>query len=168
MQFDEEMLREVIDMLRKKGYKATPQRIAICKFALQTPIHPTAQEIYRKVKEEYPTISLATVYQTLRILKKLNLVQELPFFHRKIRFDPYTKPHVNLVCIKCGSIKDLKDPTAQSLVDKVASSTDFIVNGQRIDVYGICKKCFMQSNKNGGQNTSYPKIIKQTKSKISK
>ncbi|MCL7395144.1 MAG: transcriptional repressor [Thaumarchaeota archaeon] len=73
----------IINALRKKGYKATPQRIAICKVALQMSTHPTTKEIYKKIKEEYPTISLATVYQTLKLLKELNLVQELPFSNEK-------------------------------------------------------------------------------------
>ena len=147
-------MRTIIDALRKKGYKATPQRIAICKVALQTSTHPTAQEIYKKVKEEYPTISLATVYQTLKVLKELNLVQELPFFQRKIRFDPYTKPHINLVCLKCGAIKDLNDPTAQLIVDKLTNSAEFKVNGQRIDIYGICKKC-SQQRKDQNQHSNF-------------
>ncbi|MBC7130715.1 transcriptional repressor, partial [Candidatus Bathyarchaeota archaeon] len=54
---EEGALRAVIDALRRKGYKATPQRIAILKFALGTPTHPTAKEIYKKVREEYPTIT---------------------------------------------------------------------------------------------------------------
>lgn len=134
-------IRAIIDALRKSGYKATPQRIAVCKAALQTSTHPSAQEIYKKVKEQYPTISLATVYQTLKVLKELNLVQELPFFHRKTRFDPYTKPHINLVCLKCGSIKDLEDPTAKIIVEKIKNTAKFEVNGQRIDIYGICERC---------------------------
>jgi Fur family peroxide stress response transcriptional regulator len=142
--YSDETLRTIIDALRKKGFKATPQRIAICKAALQTSTHPTAQEIYKKVKEEYPTISLATVYKTLKVLKELNLVQELPFFQRKIRFDTNTKPHINLVCLKCGAIKDLNDPAAQLIVDKLTNSAAFKVNGQRIDIYGICKKCSQQ------------------------
>jgi Fur family peroxide stress response transcriptional regulator len=141
MYSEEKMLRTIVEALRRRGYRATPQRIAICKFALQASTHPTAQEIYKKVREIYPTISLATVYQTLKVLKELNLIQELPFFRQKTRFDPYTKPHINLVCSKCGKIKDLDDPIAKLLVERISRMNNFKVNGQRIEIYGLCGEC---------------------------
>ncbi len=67
----------IIEALRKNGYKATSQRIAICRFALRGRNHPTAQRIYGEVKSVHPTVSLATVYKTLHVLKRLGLVQEL-------------------------------------------------------------------------------------------
>lgn len=63
----------IIKTLRGKGYKATPQRIAIGKFVLHNHAHPTAQRIYREVKKVYPTVSLATVYKTVQILKEAGL-----------------------------------------------------------------------------------------------
>lgn len=141
MDFDEKSLRVLIDALRKKGYRATPQRMAICKFALQTPIHPTVKTIYKKVREEHPTISIATIYKTLKILKELDLIQELTFPKRPIRFDPYMKPHINLVCSKCNAIIDFDDPAVQSIIKRVADTAKFQVTGQRLDIYGICEKC---------------------------
>jgi len=60
----------IIKALRGKGYKATPQRIAIGQFVLHNHAHPTAQRIYSEVKKVYPTVSLATIYKTVQILKK--------------------------------------------------------------------------------------------------
>ena len=130
-----------IEALRNKGYKATPQRIAICRIALHSREHPTAQSIYDKVKKIHPTVSLATVYKTLQVLRDLDLIQELNFPKGQARFDSYIKPHVNLICLQCGSIEDLDDPTAKEISEKVSASTKFKPNGQRIDVYGICQKC---------------------------
>src|ERR1017187_6053469 len=87
-----------IEALRKKGYKATPQRIAICRIALHSREHPSAQSIYDKVKKVHPTVSLATVYKTLQVLRDLDLIQELNLPESKARFDSYMKPHVNLIC----------------------------------------------------------------------
>jgi Fur family peroxide stress response transcriptional regulator len=130
-----------IEALRNKGYKATPQRIAICRIALHSREHPTAQSIYDKVKKVHPTVSLATVYKTLQVLRDLDLIQELNFPKGQARFDPYIKPHVNLICQQCGSIEDLDDPTAREITEKVSTAAKFKPNGQRIDVYGICQKC---------------------------
>jgi Fur family peroxide stress response transcriptional regulator len=130
-----------IEALRNKGYKATPQRIAICRIAIHSREHPSAQSIYDEVKKVHPTVSLATVYKTLQVLRELNLIQELSFPTGQARFDSYMKPHVNLVCLQCGSIIDLDDLTTCDFVKRVAAATKFKPNGQRIDVYGICQKC---------------------------
>jgi len=130
-----------IEALRDKGYKATPQRIAICRVALHSREHPTAQSIYIEVKKIHPTVSLATVYKTLQVLRDLDLIQELNFPQGQARFDPYIKPHVNLICQQCGRIEDLDDPTAKEISERVSATTKFKPNGQRIDVYGICQKC---------------------------
>jgi len=130
-----------IKALRNKGYKATPQRIAICRIALHSREHPTAQSIYDEVKKVHPTVSLATVYKTIQVLRDLDLIQELNFPKGQARFDSYIKPHVNLICVQCGNIEDLDDPTAREISERVSAATEFKPNGQRIDVYGTCPKC---------------------------
>ena len=130
-----------INALRSKGYKATPQRIAICRIALNSKAHPSAQQVYDKVKKIHPTVSLATVYKTLEVLKGLELVQEINFPKGQARFDPYMNPHINLICLKCGNITDLDDLTVKEITRKVATTTKFKPTGQRMDVYGICQKC---------------------------
>ena len=131
----------IIQALRRKGYKATPQRITICRFALQSQDHPSAQSIHIKVKEVYPTISLATVYKTLQILKELGLIQELNFPLGETRFDSCMKPHINLVCLRCGNIKDIDDLTSRETIARVTATAKFTATGQHIEVYGICEKC---------------------------
>jgi Fur family peroxide stress response transcriptional regulator len=130
-----------IEALRSKGYKATPQRIAICRITLNSRNHPSAQHVYDEVKKIHPTVSLATVYKTLEVLRNLDLVQEINFPKGQARFDPYMHPHINLICFKCGSIKDIDDKTVEEIIRKVAAATKFRPTGQRVDVYGICQKC---------------------------
>jgi Fur family peroxide stress response transcriptional regulator len=130
-----------IEALRSKGYKATPQRIAICRIVLNSRAHPSAQQVYYEVKKIHPTVSLATVYKTLEVLRDLDLVQEITLPKGQARFDSFMNPHVNLICLKCGSITDLDDATVKGISRKVAAATKFKPTGQRVDVYGICQKC---------------------------
>jgi Fur family peroxide stress response transcriptional regulator len=130
-----------IEALRSKGYKATPQRIAICRIALNSKAHPSAQQVYDEVKKIHPTVSLATVYKTLEVLRDLDLVQELNFPEGQARFDPNMNPHINLICLKCGTITDLDDKKIKEKTMKVTASTKFKPTGQHIYVYGICQKC---------------------------
>ena len=130
-----------IEALRSKGYKATPQRIAICRIALNSRAHPSAQKVYYEVKKIHPTVSLATVYKTLEVLRDLDLVQEINFPKGQARFDSYMSPHLNLICLKCSNITDLDDTTVKEITRKVAAAAKFKPTGQRMDVYGICHRC---------------------------
>ena len=131
----------IIETLRKNGYKATTQRIAVCRFTLHSRDHPTVQRIYKEVRKIHPTVSLATVYKTLQILTEHGLIQELDLPQSQARFDSYVGPHLNLTCVRCGNIQDFDDDAAQELVERVAAKAEFTLTGQRLDVYGICKIC---------------------------
>jgi Fur family peroxide stress response transcriptional regulator len=131
----------IINAIRKRGYKATSQRIAICRLVLSSREHPTAQRIYRDIKRLHPTVSVATVYKTPRVLRELHLVQELAFPEGETRFDSNLGPHVNVVCLQCGSVRDLNDQAIRNVVGRATSRIRFTVTGQRFDVYGICEKC---------------------------
>lgn len=129
-----------IEALRSKGYKATPQRVAICRIVLNSRDHPSAKQVYDEVKKIHSTVSLATVYKTLAVLKDLNLIQEFNLPQGQARFDSYMKPHINLICLQCGSITDLDDNSMIEITRKVAAAK-FKPKGQRIDIFGICRKC---------------------------
>jgi Fur family peroxide stress response transcriptional regulator len=131
----------IIETLRKNGYKATTQRIAVCRFALHSRDHPTAQRIYNEVRRIHPTVSLATVYKTLQILTEHGLIQELDLPQSQAGFDSYVEPHINLVCMQCGNIHDFDDKTAQEMVERAATKAEFTRTGQRLDIYGLCKTC---------------------------
>lgn len=131
----------IIETLRKNGYKATTQRIIICRFALHSRDHPTAQRIYNEVRKMHPTVSLATVYKTLQILTEHGLIQELDLPQSQAKFDSYIEPHINLVCMQCGNIQDFDDKTAQEMVERVTIKAQFTRTGQRLDIYGVCKTC---------------------------
>jgi Fur family transcriptional regulator, peroxide stress response regulator len=141
MQEPKKSVASIIQTLRSKGYKATPQRIAICKFALLSREHPSVQRIYSEVRKTHPTVSLATVYKTLQILRESDLIQELYFPNDQTRYDPYLEPHINLVCSRCGKIQDLADPIVPELIKRVATVAKFIPTSQRFDVYGVCEEC---------------------------
>jgi Fur family transcriptional regulator, peroxide stress response regulator len=139
----------IIQALRNKGYKATPQRIAVCKTTLSSKEHPNVEKIYNEVKKTHPTVSLATVYKTLHILKENQLIQELNMPNAETRFDPNLTTHINLVCTKCGKIQDVDDPDLKTVLKKVNLKTNFAPVSQRVDVYGLCENC--QKEKAGGK-----------------
>jgi Fur family peroxide stress response transcriptional regulator len=133
--------QQLIKKLRSKGYKVTPQRLAICKLLLSSKNHPSADQIYQEVKKSYPTISLATVYFTLDLLKDLGLVQELGFSDRSSRYDPNISPHINVICPKCGKIYDYEAASVKKLWSQIVAEMSFTPLRQRLDIYAFCDKC---------------------------
>ena len=137
----------IIKALRGKGYKATPQRIAIGKFVLQNHTHPTAQRIYCEVKKVYPTVSLATIYNTIQILKEAGLVHELNLDKDQARFDPNMMPHAHMFCLQCKSIYDCSDPVISEIVDRMSNEADFSAGEWNFDIFGICSNCRREKSK---------------------
>ena len=133
--------QELIEKFRKNGYKATSQRLAISKLILSRKDHPSADQIYQDLKEEFPTISLATIYNTLRILVELGLIQELGFNEGSIRYDPYMELHINLICSKCGKIEDYEAENFKKLWNDIITNLGLKTTGQRIDIYYECEYC---------------------------
>lgn len=134
-------IQHIIAKLRHNGYKITPQRLAICELILSSKDHPTADQIYQKILQKFPTISLATVYQTLHLLKELRLLQELRFADMSSRYDSNTSPHINVICPKCGQIYDYEAFRVKELWSKIVAELGFKPIGQRLDIYKYCDKC---------------------------
>lgn len=110
--------------------------------------HPSAEQIYQKVKKTHSTISLATVYITLDLLKKLSLVQELGFSDRSSRYDPNNSPHVNVICPKCGKIYDYESADVKKMLSQVVAEAGLTPLRQRLDLYAICDKCSQKKKQN--------------------
>jgi len=131
----------IIKTFRNSGYRATPQRIAISKFILRNHEHPTAQKAYMEVKKVHPTVSLATIYTTIKILRDTGLILELNMPQGQTRFDPNIEPHAHLLCLRCGSISDWMDPIMPKLIARVSADANFTVTGSSLDLKGICERC---------------------------
>ena len=132
----------IIQKLRENRHKITPQRLAIVNILSKGDGHPSVEDIYNQLKYNFPTMSLATVYRNIVLIKSLGEVLELGFPDGSNRYDgnkPYPHPHV--ICIKC---KKIVDPDLDSLDDmkkEVANETNFKILNHRLDFFGICGNC---------------------------
>ncbi len=131
---------KLITSLREKGYRLTPQRVEIIKLLSQETSHPGTMDIFKKVRKKAPRISMSTVYYTLDMLKKEGLIQELEFYDRDNRYDVNLSDHINLICRKCGKIKDFTEAVHFSS-ETIEEKTGFRPLGMRFEYYGFCKKC---------------------------
>ncbi len=132
----------ILDVLHKAGLRATPQRIAICELLLESHTHPTANEIYMDLKEKYPSLSLATIYNTLDVLVGIGLVNTLGSIgDDKVHFDADLNPHINLACVKCHEIIDTTSSFIDQLSLEINNKSGYKIFGSRILYYGYCPNC---------------------------
>lgn len=127
-------------MLKYKeiGIKLTPQRMEIMSY-LTSHHHPSAEEIYRDVQRRFPTMSLATVYNTLDILKRRGNIRELTIDPERKRYDLAERPHHHLLCVKCRKIKDVEMDCEPTLSQE--RTEGFTVLGSHVEFYGVCPEC---------------------------
>jgi Fe2+ or Zn2+ uptake regulation protein len=129
-------------------YRMTHQRKVILEVLRELESHPTADELYMKVREKIPRISLGTVYRNLDILATCGLIQRLEPGRTQMRFDGSVKEHCHLTCARCGRIEDvLVDPSDNPLVnlDNVMGHlTKYGIFGHRLEFFGLCSKCLSE------------------------
>jgi Fur family peroxide stress response transcriptional regulator len=129
----------MMEKYRDLQIKLTPQRLAILSYLNGNTSHPSAEDIYKAVQEQFPTMSFATVYNTLEALKNKGNVQELKIDHSKKRYDPDSTVHHHLICNKCKNIIDIRKDFNLSLPDEMTEGFDML--GNSIEFYGVCSKC---------------------------
>lgn len=121
------------------GLKLTPQRLAILAYLEGNKKHPSAEDVYSAVIRKFPTMSFATVYNTLDTLKQKGELQELTIDPAKKRFDPDTSPHHHLICTKCKFIVDIFVDYKLDIPEDVKGK--FHMTGNHIEFYGLCPAC---------------------------
>jgi len=136
-----EELKEALEMLKNTGVRITPQRHAILEYLVESMTHPTADEIYKALEGKFPNMSVATVYNNLRVFKEVGLVKELTYGDASSRFDYVTSQHYHVICEKCGKIVDFQYPQLHEIERLAQHMTDFDVTHHRMEIYGVCKEC---------------------------
>jgi Fur family peroxide stress response transcriptional regulator len=128
--------------LQHAGMRLTPQRVAICDLLANSTRHPTAAAIYEELRPRFPSLSLATVYNTLDRLVGLGLITVLgDAGDDALHYDADTEPHVNLACISCSRIIDIPSPHVNQLDGEISASSGYKLLGARILYYGLCPDC---------------------------
>jgi Fur family peroxide stress response transcriptional regulator len=138
----EARLQELVEKIRQRGGRLTPQRVAVLRILAESKGHPSVEQIYDRIKADFPTTSLATIYKTVSLLKEMGEVLELGFADGSNRYDgnkPY--PHPHLVCTQCGEIHDLEVPALSDILHQISHDVGYEIVGHRLDIYGVCSKC---------------------------
>jgi len=132
--------------LREQAYRLTPQRMELIRLIALSEDHPSAAQLYERIRVRFPTMSLATVYKTLDLLKAMGEVLEI-----NLRDDSHydgnrPDPHPHLICTRCGRIMDGELETAvKHMVQAVEQNLGFQIIRHQLDFYGLCPRCQKKS-----------------------
>ena len=125
--------------------KHSKQRDCIKKFLASRTDHPTADTIYMGIREEFPNISLGTVYRNLALLSDLGEIIKISTGEDADRFDGNTTRHHHFVCTKCHRVYDLDMPSIDSIMETAQSNCTGEIQNYVTHFYGICGDCISKS-----------------------
>lgn len=137
--------------LRNRGLKLTQARNAVLQVLGAAPDHLRVTEVYRRARRIAPRIGLASVYRTMELLARLNLVRPVHMEHRHRHYARTDKVHGHhLVCNGCGLVVEFSDCRVDRLARSLARRTRFLIDDHSIELYGRCPKC------RGRSQTAHP------------
>lgn len=146
-------------MLQKK-WRMTNQRKVILDELRKSNEHLSVDELYIRVRERIPSISISTVYRNLEELSKHGLIRKLESRSTQKRFDANTQPHFHILCVKCGRIDDVPfsvvpkiNEVIKNFEKQIEKITGYDVVGYHFEFLGICPKCKREEEKQHDQKT---------------
>lgn len=138
----------LLTRLEQAGKRSTPQRHAVCQVLAEYDGHPTVAEVFERVRQIFPMISQATVYNTIDTLEELGLIRRLNIANDDhAHYDLDLEPHINVVCQQCGNIRDLYLDEFNYLLQAVQQQTGYTINPDMgVVLYGRCPACQAHSD----------------------
>ena len=138
-------MNNIRERFRKEGYRLTTQRRAVLDVIVEHPeAHLSPEEIYDIVKIKYPEIGIATVYRTLQLLEKLNMIYRLNFddgYNRyELSYDPKGNHH-HLICLKCGKVMEVELDLLENLENEIERENHFKIVDHNVKFFGYCIDC---------------------------
>ena len=130
--------------LTECGLRPSMQRLAIYKYMVTHPTHPTADEIFEALREVIPTLSKTTVYNTLKLFVEHGVVDEVFIDRTSERFDGNTELHAHFKCNSCGAIIDT--PIAAPEMINSATPEGVQLDKTQLLYFGTCKNCLEANN----------------------
>ncbi|WP_449537762.1 Fur family transcriptional regulator [Ferdinandcohnia sp. Marseille-Q9671] len=134
----EEQITELIPFLKERGLRITPQRTLILQTILSLKGHPTVEDIHKQL----PHISLATIYNNVKLFVSLKILKELPYGNGLSKYELANQPnHYHILCESCGEIIDFSYPGLKEIEHVACRLTQFKIYSHQMEVYGLCRSC---------------------------
>lgn len=121
--------------------RTTRQRTVILEELRSLTCHPTADQLYQRVRDRLPHISLGTIYRNLELLSEQGQIQRLEVTGGQMHFDGNPEPHCHIRCHDCGAVGDVDWSLELPAVGQLQELTDWEVTGRTLELTGYCPAC---------------------------
>jgi Fur family peroxide stress response transcriptional regulator len=133
--------QQLIAALKGHDFRLTPQRVELVRLIAHSEGHPSASQLHSEIRRQFPTMSHATVYKTLTLLKEIGQVFEIDL-HSDSHYDGNRpEPHPHLVCTQCSKIIDGEVSLDPESLRRLEQATGYQILRPQIALYGICPEC---------------------------
>ena len=143
------------DLVADQKYRMTQQRKIIMNEVRKLHSHPTADEIYVRVRKKLPHISMGTVYRNLDILSRTGFIKKIDPGSTQMRFDGKVEDHYHIICMVCSGIEDVPlgkpDHSLDQLEKAIVNVTNYSVFGHNLEFIGLCPKCAREGQSSLGE-----------------
>jgi Fur family peroxide stress response transcriptional regulator len=132
---------ELIAALKERNFRLTPQRVELVRLVASSEGHPSAAQLYTRIKRQFPTMSHATVYKTLALLKDMGQVLEIDLRDDSHYDGNRPEPHPHLICIQCNKIIDGDADFDPAAIQKLEKVSGYKILHSQVSFYGLCPDC---------------------------
>ena len=139
---------EILENLRRNGYRVTPQRVMILAVMNKHGGHISAEEVYQQIHAVHPYVNRATVYRTLEMLSREGVVTVTDLGKGPVHYEMHTgEPHHHLVCQQCGQIEEFDHALLEPLQKSLERKYKFQPRLEHMAIFGRCSKCQLKKTK---------------------
>ena len=121
--------------------RRSKKRDAMLELMRGTTCHPSADWVYQRMREQFPDVSLGTVYRNLNQLSEEGLIKSVGVVRGQERFDACTAPHSHSVCNRCGAVIDLPNCVSEETIAPLGEEYGFVEQSYELHIFGLCKDC---------------------------
>lgn len=148
----ENIIKDYERILQKEGYKLTNQRKDILNAMFENRHeHLSSEDVYEITSKDNPELGIATVYRTLQLFEKLNIVYKISFGDGCSRYElnlgTEAHHHHHLICLKCGKVSEVKLDLLEALEDEIEREVNFKIVDHNVKFYGYCQECLTREKK---------------------
>jgi Fur family peroxide stress response transcriptional regulator len=132
---------QLVDALKQHDFRLTPQRLELVRLIASSEGHPSASQLHTTIKRQFPTMSHATVYKTLSLLKEIGQVLEIELRDDNHYDGNRPEPHPHLVCMRCNKITDGDVSLDPESLRSLEQESGYKILRPQISLYGLCPDC---------------------------
>jgi Fur family peroxide stress response transcriptional regulator len=137
-------LQSAMEKLEVQNIRLTPQRFAVLEYVYSCQGHPTVEDIFTSLVAKFRHLSIATVYNNLKVFKRMGLVKEFTIGDSSRRYEAVTAEHYHVSCTNCGVLVDVELMETAALKAQVEEATGFVID--KAEMQGLCSHCLQQQH----------------------